>query len=202
MPARRPHRGGPRRPPAAVAPAPQPRRRPASGRARSAASCAGPSSACVAVAGAADPGGGARTSVDQHRRRGRHDAAGERCSRGRRFEMLAAGLLGRRDRTRPDPARRRPGSAANRAEIAAITKAIAGDPIFGTPTIEPGASARGAVLDVPINADANSTAATRRCATCATSPTCRSAATTSQNIDYFDISSQLPADRRRASCWR
>jgi RND superfamily putative drug exporter len=48
-----------------------------------------------------------------------------------------------------------PASAANRAVIARISRAVAGDPIFGTPSLEPGGSARGAVLDVPINARAD-----------------------------------------------
>jgi putative drug exporter of the RND superfamily len=82
-----------------------------------------------------------------------------------------------------------PSSAANRAEVAQITKAIAGRPIFGTPTIEPGASARGAVLDIPINADANSEAATRAVRDLRTLTTLPIGGTTSQNIDYFDISS-------------
>ena len=82
-----------------------------------------------------------------------------------------------------------PDSSANRAEIARITKAVADKPIFGTPSLEPGASARGAVLDVPINADANSPAATQAVRDLRGLTNLQVGGTTSQNIDYFDISS-------------
>ena len=82
-----------------------------------------------------------------------------------------------------------PDSSANRAEIASITKAVADKPIFGTPSLEPGASARGAVLDVPINADANSPAATQAVRDLRDLTDLQVGGTTSQNIDYFDISS-------------
>ena len=83
-----------------------------------------------------------------------------------------------------------PDSSANRAEIASITKAVADKPIFGTPSLEPGASARGAVLDVPINADANSPAATQAVRELRGLTNLQVGGTTSQNIDYFDISSR------------
>jgi RND superfamily putative drug exporter len=82
-----------------------------------------------------------------------------------------------------------PSSAANRAAVAAVERRIAGQPIFGQPFIEPGSSARGAVLDVPIDADpdsAEATAAVRRLRTYTDLPV---AGTISENIDYFDISS-------------
>ncbi len=82
-----------------------------------------------------------------------------------------------------------PDSAANRAEVVRLTKAVAGRPIFGTPSIEPGSSARGAVLDIPINADANSEAATQAVRDLRHLTALPVGGTTSQNIDYFDISS-------------
>ena len=82
-----------------------------------------------------------------------------------------------------------PDSAANRAEVVRLTKAVAGRPIFGTPSIEPGSSVRGAVLDIPINADANSEAATQAVRDLRHLTALPVGGTTSQNIDYFDISS-------------
>ena len=82
-----------------------------------------------------------------------------------------------------------PSSAANRAAIADITRGVAGNPIFGTPQLEPGASARGAVLDVPIEADANSPAATSAVRDLRALTALPVGGITSQNIDYFDISS-------------
>ncbi|MDH4340796.1 MAG: MMPL family transporter [Thermoleophilia bacterium] len=83
-----------------------------------------------------------------------------------------------------------PSSAANRRQIATITSRVAERPIFGTPVLEPGATARGAVLDVPINADASSPAATAAVRELRTYTTLPVGGTTSQNIDYFDISSR------------
>jgi RND superfamily putative drug exporter len=82
-----------------------------------------------------------------------------------------------------------PSSAANRAAIATIRRGVAGNPIFGTPQLEAGASARGAVLDVPIEADANSPAATRAVRDLRALTPLAVGGATSQNIDYFDISS-------------
>jgi RND superfamily putative drug exporter len=86
-----------------------------------------------------------------------------------------------------------PSTPENRREVAAIESRIAGQSIFGQATLEPGASVRGAVLDVPINADPDSSAATaavRRLRTYTALPV---GGTTSENIDYFDIvSSYLP----------
>jgi RND superfamily putative drug exporter len=82
-----------------------------------------------------------------------------------------------------------PSSAANRREIAAITARVAGRPIFGKPALEPGATSRGVVLDVPVNADANSPAATAAVRDLRTYTALPVGGTTSQNIDYFDISS-------------
>jgi RND superfamily putative drug exporter len=66
-------------------------------------------------------------------------------------------------------------------EAARITAAIAGDPRFGTPTLNDG------VLDVPVNADptsATATAAVRHLRTISDSPV---GGQTSNNIDYVDI---------------
>jgi putative drug exporter of the RND superfamily len=82
-----------------------------------------------------------------------------------------------------------PSSAANRAAIATITGGVADNPIFGTPHLEPGASARGAVLDVPIEADANSQAATSAVRDLRALTALPVGGITSENIDYFDISS-------------
>jgi putative drug exporter of the RND superfamily len=82
-----------------------------------------------------------------------------------------------------------PASPANRAAIAQITTAVASDPIFGRPQLEPGASARGAVLAVPINADptsAKATAAVTKLRAATPLPVTGEAA---QNLDYYTISS-------------
>ena len=81
-----------------------------------------------------------------------------------------------------------PNTAENRAEIAAIRRGIAGDPVFGQPTIEPGATSRGAVLDVPINADPNSTAATDAVTTLRGMTDLPVGGDAAQNLDYFNIS--------------
>jgi RND superfamily putative drug exporter len=82
-----------------------------------------------------------------------------------------------------------PASAANRAAIAQITRAVASDSIFGRPRLEPGAGPRGAVLDVPINADptsARATAAITKLRAATPLPVTGEAA---QNLDYYTISS-------------
>ena len=81
-----------------------------------------------------------------------------------------------------------PGTAENRAEVAAIRRGIAGDPMFGQPTIEPGATAHGAVLDVPINADPNSTAATDAVTRLRSMTDLPVGGDAAQNLDYFNIS--------------
>ncbi|HEX5260803.1 MAG TPA: MMPL family transporter [Gaiellales bacterium] len=81
-----------------------------------------------------------------------------------------------------------PGTAGNRAEIAAIRRGIAGDPMFGQLTIEPGATAHGAVLDVPINADPNSTAATDAVTRLRSTTDLPVGGDAAQNLDYFNIS--------------
>jgi putative drug exporter of the RND superfamily len=82
-----------------------------------------------------------------------------------------------------------PDTAANRAQIAAIRSGVAGDPRFGTPSIEPGATARGAVLDVPINADPASSAATGAVKDLRKMTTLPVGGDAAQNLDYFTISS-------------
>ena len=81
-----------------------------------------------------------------------------------------------------------PASAENQPEIAAIRRGIAGDPMFGQPTIEPGATAHGAVLDVPINADPNSTAATDAVTRLRSMTDLPVGGDAAQNLDYFNIS--------------
>ncbi len=78
---------------------------------------------------------------------------------------------------------------ANRAQIAAITRGIKGDPLFGTPSIEPQTTAKGAVLDVPINAQPTSTAATDAVKTLRSLTTLPVGGDAAQNLDYFTISS-------------
>ena len=82
-----------------------------------------------------------------------------------------------------------PSSTVNRRAVAAVESRVAGQPIFGRPFLESGSSARGAVLDVPINADPDSavaTAAVRRLRGYTDLPV---GGTTSENVDYFDIAS-------------
>jgi RND superfamily putative drug exporter len=82
-----------------------------------------------------------------------------------------------------------PDTAANRAQIAAIRAGIAGDPRFGTPVVEPGATAAGAVLDVPINADPASSVATGAVRDLRGMTTLPVGGDAAQNLDYFTISS-------------
>jgi RND superfamily putative drug exporter len=81
-----------------------------------------------------------------------------------------------------------PNTAENRAQIAAIHRAITGDPMFGRPAIEPGATGRGAVLDVPINADPNSAAATDAVTRLRGMTDLPVGGDAAQNLDYFNIS--------------
>src|SRR5207302_7715652 len=80
-------------------------------------------------------------------------------------------------------------SASNRAEIAAITRGVAGDSLFGTPMIEPGATSRGAVLDVPINAEPTSSAATGAVKQLRSLTSLPVGGDAAQNLDYFTIAS-------------
>ncbi len=82
-----------------------------------------------------------------------------------------------------------PRSVGNRAEVAAITSGIAGDPRFGAPVLEPGAGARGAVLDVPINAEPTSTTATDAVTRLRSLTTLPVGGDAAQNLDYFTIAS-------------
>jgi RND superfamily putative drug exporter len=82
-----------------------------------------------------------------------------------------------------------PTSAGNRAEVAAITSGIAGDARFGAPVLEPGAGARGAVLDVPINAEPTSTTATGAVTRLRSLTTLPVGGDAAQNLDYFTIAS-------------
>ena len=79
-------------------------------------------------------------------------------------------------------------SPESTATIAKITAAVAGDPVLGTPYLEPGATARGGILSVPINAEPasrESASAVRRLRDATDIPV---GGTPSQNVDYFDIS--------------
>jgi RND superfamily putative drug exporter len=82
-----------------------------------------------------------------------------------------------------------PDTAVNRAQIAAIRRGVAGDPRFGTPAIEPDATVRGAVLDVPINADPTSSVATGAVRDLRRMTTLPVGGDAAQNLDYFTISS-------------
>ena len=82
-----------------------------------------------------------------------------------------------------------PSTAENRAEIAAIRHGIAGDPRFGTPALEPQATPRGAVLDVPINAEPTSSAATHAVQDLRRLTALPVGGDAAQNLDYFTISS-------------
>jgi RND superfamily putative drug exporter len=82
-----------------------------------------------------------------------------------------------------------PDTAANRAQIAAIRSGVAGDSRFGTPSLEPGGTSRGAVLDVPINADPASSVATGAVKDLRKLTTLPVGGDAAQNLDYYTISS-------------
>jgi putative drug exporter of the RND superfamily len=80
-------------------------------------------------------------------------------------------------------------TAGSRSQVAAITSGVAGNPLFGKPVFEAGAGSRGAVLDVPINAEPTSASATdavRQLRSLTSLPVGGDAA---QNLDYFTIAS-------------
>ena len=80
-----------------------------------------------------------------------------------------------------------PASPANAAEIQRITATVAGDPVLGTPALEPGSSSKGGVLEIQVNADSTSTAATdavKRLRAVTALPVGGAAAL---NVDYYDI---------------
>jgi putative drug exporter of the RND superfamily len=79
-----------------------------------------------------------------------------------------------------------PASAGNRAEIQRITRDVAGDPVLGTPHLTH-VSSRGAVLEVPVNAEASSSSAqdaVKRLRAVSDLPV---GGQTAENIDYFAI---------------
>ena len=80
-----------------------------------------------------------------------------------------------------------PGSAANTAEIARITSAVADDAVLGTPVLEPGAGSNGGVLAVPVNADSTSLAAEDAVTRLRAATALPVGGATSQNLDYFAI---------------
>jgi putative drug exporter of the RND superfamily len=82
-----------------------------------------------------------------------------------------------------------PASSTNRAAISQITAAVASHPIFGRPQLEPGATPRGAVLDVPINADPTSAKATAAVNTLRAATPLPVTGEAAQNLDYYNISS-------------
>ena len=118
-------------------------RRSASGRAQSPASCGGRSSASSWSAGALivaaipyfDP---------EHGRRRRHEPALDAAVQAGLRDAASATSRSAAIAPARIPVLGDPDSSANRAEIARIAKAVAGEPSFGTPSLEPGASARGA----------------------------------------------------------
>ncbi len=75
----------------------------------------------------------------------------------------------------------------NRRQIAVITKAVAGDPTFGRPFIEPTSTPAGAVLDVPINTQPTSTTATNAIRDLRAATTLPVGGDAAQNLDYFTI---------------
>ena len=80
-----------------------------------------------------------------------------------------------------------PSSAANTAEIARITSAVAGDPVLGIPALEAGASAKGGVLSIPVNADSTSSDATGAVGRLRAVTELPVGGAAAQNLDYFDI---------------
>ena len=95
----------------------------------------------VAAAGAAASWRRSRTGRSTRAPRASTTLPVERCSPRQGFEMLAARLLGRRASHPPGSQCSGDADAANRAEIdAASPTAVAGDPRFGTPSLEPGAT--------------------------------------------------------------
>ncbi len=81
-----------------------------------------------------------------------------------------------------------PTSPASQAEITKITSAIAGDAVLGKPFVEPGATARGGVLQVPMNADSTSPAANAAVERLRAATDLPVGGAASQNADYFEIS--------------
>jgi RND superfamily putative drug exporter len=80
-----------------------------------------------------------------------------------------------------------PASAANTAQIDGITAAIAGDPVLGKPALVPGPAGRGAVLEVPVNADSTSQAAEGAVKRIRAATDLPVGGVTAQNVDFFDI---------------
>ena len=80
-----------------------------------------------------------------------------------------------------------PTSPDNSAEIGRITTALAGDPVFGTPALEPGSSAEGGVLSIPMNADSTSPAAEAAVERLRAVTDLPVGGAASQNYDYFEI---------------
>ena len=82
-----------------------------------------------------------------------------------------------------------PGSAANTATIAGITKGIASDKILGVPKLAPGAGPKGGVLIVDVNAESTSNTAAdavRRLRAVTDLPV---GGLVAQQVDFYDISS-------------
>jgi RND superfamily putative drug exporter len=81
-----------------------------------------------------------------------------------------------------------PASADNAAAIAGISSSVAGDPVLGTPRLEPGSSASGGVLTVPVNADATSAAAESAVNRLRAVTDLPVGGRPAENVDYYDIS--------------
>jgi len=79
-----------------------------------------------------------------------------------------------------------PSGAENRAEIQRITRDVAGDPVLGTPHLT-NVSTRGAVLEVPVNADATSNAAQDAVKRLRADTSLPVGGQTSENLDYFAV---------------
>lgn len=80
-----------------------------------------------------------------------------------------------------------PASTENAAAIAGITSAVTGDPVLGTPRLEPGASATGGVLTVPVNADSTSAAAESAVNRLRAATDLPVGGRPAENVDYYDI---------------
>ncbi len=80
-----------------------------------------------------------------------------------------------------------PSSPANKGQIDRITAAAARDDVLGTPTLEPGPTHEGAVLEVPINADPTSRAAKVAVTELRAATDLPVGGVTARNIDYFAI---------------
>ncbi len=83
-----------------------------------------------------------------------------------------------------------PSSPTNQAKIAAITSFVRGDDVLGTPALQPGATAKGGVLAIPVNADAFSKRAESAVKRLRAGTDLPVGGVTAGNLDFFDITNQ------------